>query len=106
MQIQINTDNSIDGDTTLIDFVERTAEQKLRAVASHITRVEIHLKDENAHKGGADDKRCNAEARIEGRAPIAVSHNDATVQKAAIGALDKLRAALDSDLGKRGRHRG
>ena len=52
-------------------------------------------------KGGPDDIRCMAEARPEGRDPIAVTHHDATMPKAVGVALDKLRAAVDSDLGKR-----
>ena len=106
MQILVNTDNTIDGPEAVRQAVAQLAEQRLRAVSGHVTRLEIHLKDENADKGGADDKRCVAEARVEGRAPIAASHNAGTVEQAAAGALDKLRAALDSDPGKRGRHRG
>ena len=34
--------------------------------SAHITRVEVHLGDENAGKRGSDDKRCMMEARLEG----------------------------------------
>lgn len=105
MHIQVNTDNTIEGGTELIAAIEEIAQSKLGAVASQVTRVEVHLSDENARKGGADDKRCMAEARPEGRAPIAVTHNADTVQGAAIGALDKLRSALDRELGKLRAHR-
>ncbi len=105
MHIQVNTDNTIDGGSDLIATIEGIARSKLGAVASQVTRVEVHLRDENAQKGGADDKRCMAEARPEGRAPVAVTHNADTVESAAVGALDKLRSALDRELGKRRAHR-
>ncbi len=101
MQIQVNTDNNIEGREEVIRSVEERARSKLAAVARHITRVEIHVGDVNAPKGGPDDIRCMAEARPENRGPIAVTHHDETLTKAVGGALDKLRAALDSDLGKR-----
>ncbi len=101
MQIQVNTDNNIDGREAVIEDVQERAQAKLRPVASHLTRVEIHLADLNAPKGGPDDMRCMAEARPEGRNPIAVTHNDESLGKAVNGALDKLRAAVESDLGKR-----
>ena len=100
MHIQVNTDNTIEGGTELTTAIEDIARSKLDAVAAQVTRIEVHLRDENAQKGGADDKRCMAEARPEGRAPIAVTHHADTVQGAAIGALDKLRSALDRELGK------
>ena len=100
MHIQVNTDNTIEGGTELTTAIEDIARSKLDAVAAQVTRIEVHLRDENAQKGGADDKRCMAEARPEGRAPVAVTHNADTVESAAIGALDKLRSALDRELGK------
>ncbi len=104
MQIQVNTDNNIHGREDVIRFVETTVNSKLGAVSEHLTRVEVHISDENAHKGGKD-KRCLVEARPRGRDPLAATHTGETIQNAVIGALDKIRNALDSELGKLKRHR-
>lgn len=36
-----------------------------------ISRVEVHLSDEDGKKGGQNDKRCMMEARLDGRQPAA-----------------------------------
>jgi ribosome-associated translation inhibitor RaiA len=100
MQIQINTDNHITGREELAAEVEGVVQGKLGRFSGQITRVEVHLGDENSHKGGSADKRCMMEARIEGRRPTAVTHQAGTLREAVSGAVDKLTAALDTTLGK------
>jgi hypothetical protein len=63
--------------------------------------VEVHLSDENSHKGGADDKRCLMEARLEGRPPTAVSHRAPSVQLAIDGAAAKLARVIESTIERR-----
>jgi ribosome-associated translation inhibitor RaiA len=63
MQVQVNTDKHIDGSTALTAHVEAVIERTLRHVRDHVTRVEVHLSDENAGKAGVADKRCLIEAR-------------------------------------------
>jgi ribosome-associated translation inhibitor RaiA len=104
MQIQVNTDNTIKGREDVVSYVEGVVNSKLGAVADHLTRVEVHIADENAHKGGLD-KRCTVEARPRGRDPLAAHHTGNTIQNAVIGAVDKIRNVLDSELGKLKRHR-
>lgn len=105
MQIKINTDRNIHGDERLKESVRAMVEQGLGHVLSRLTRVEVHLQDENADKGGSDDIRCMIEARPEGMAPQAVTHNDANVESAARGATKKLRNLLESEFGKIDRKR-
>jgi hypothetical protein len=62
--------------------------------------VEIHLGDENSHKGDARDKRCMIEVRLEGRPPQAVTHKAPTVSLAVDGAAEKIKAALEHSIGK------
>lgn len=100
MQIQVNTDSSIAGHQELTASVEAKVRTSLKRFASQLTRVEVHLADENRAKGGQDDKRCAMEARIEGRNPVVVSDNAATIDAAVRGATQKLRRALDTSLGK------
>ena len=52
MHIQVNTDDNIDGDDALIAQVEAEIRDGLSRFADQITRVEVHLSDENAAKGG------------------------------------------------------
>ncbi len=100
MHIQINTDRNIQGHEDVTRFVEGVVTSKLGAVAAHLTRVEVHLGDESAARKTGEDKRCRVEARPENRAPLAVSHHADTIQGAVTGAVDKMRAALDRELGK------
>jgi ribosome-associated translation inhibitor RaiA len=100
MQIQINTDRNIQGHEDVTSFVEGVLTSKLGAVSSHLTRIEVHLADESATRKTGDDKRCTVEARPENRAPLAVTHHADTLQSAVTGAVDKMRAALDREIGK------
>ncbi len=105
MQIKINTDNNIHGDERLKESARALVEQGLGHVLTRLTRVEVHLQDENAQKGGSDDIRCMIEARPEGMGAQAVTHNDADVEAAVRGAAKKLRALLESEFGKQDRRR-
>lgn len=101
MQIQINTDPNIAGREALATQVSGVVESALSRLSDHITRVEVHLSDENSDKkGGNDDIRCMMEARLEGRQPIAVTHQAATLDQAVDGAADKLARLVESTLGR------
>jgi len=100
MQIQTNTDHSITGSEGLAAQATAIIESTLARFSDQITRVEIHLSDENGARGGVEDKRCMMEARLEGRQPIAVTHRAATVQQAMDGAADKLKQSIESTLGR------
>jgi len=103
MQIQINTDNHIEGSDELTQQTQAVVESALERFAEHITRVEVHLSDENSHKGGSD-KRCVMEARLEGRQPVAVTDQAEDMAQAVNGAADKLEKLLDHTLGRRNDH--
>jgi ribosome-associated translation inhibitor RaiA len=101
MQIQINTDSNIEGYTGLTSHVRNTVDDALSRFKEQITRIEVHLSDENSNKKETkDDMRCMMEARLAGKEPLAVSHTAATTHQAVDGALDKLTRLLDSTLGK------
>ncbi len=105
MQIQINTDNHIDGNEALSTHVEAVVNNAVRHVKDHLTRVEVHLEDQNAGKAGNDDKRCLMEARLRSHQPLAVSHHAGSLHEAVEGAARKLRAALEAVLGRLDNHR-
>lgn len=101
MQVQINSDRHIQADERLAEFVRDTLKNKLNRFAAHLTRIEVHLSDENSGvKHDGDDKRCLLEARFEGQDPIAVTDNAATVGQAVTGAADKLQRKLSSLVGR------
>ena len=101
MQIQINTDRNIDGDDRLTAVVTGIVQTALARSSDHVTRVEVHLSDQNSgKKSGEQDMRCLMEARLEGQDPVAVRHDAATVAQAVDGAAGKLSRKIDSHLGK------
>ncbi|MEM9696125.1 MAG: HPF/RaiA family ribosome-associated protein [Myxococcota bacterium] len=100
MQVQVNTDRNIAGDERLIEYVEGVIEGELERFAEQITRIEVHLGDENGAKPGDDDTRCMIEARLRGRKPTAVTHFGSNVQEAVGGAADKIVRALERELGR------
>lgn len=101
MQILLNTDGHIEGREALATRISNVVEGALNRFSDQITRVEVHLSDENTDKkGGGDDMRCVLEARLEGRQPIAVTHQAATLDQAVDGAADKLTRLIASTLGR------
>lgn len=104
MKILINTDNHITGREALTQQAEAAVVSVLGHLAEHITRVEVHLSDENGKKAGSHDKRCLMEARLEGHQPIAVTHEAETIDEAVDGATDKLKSSLDHILGRLRHH--
>ena len=106
MQILINTDHNLKGGEPLEESVRATLEDALRRFSAHITRVEVHLADENAARSGGNDKRCVMEARLEGHPPLAVTEHAATVGQAIDGAAERLVHLLEHKLGRLHDHRG
>ena len=101
MQIQINTDRHIEGREALAAQVSGVVESALSRLSDHITRVEVHLSDEHSDKnGGNDNMRCVMEARLEGRQPLAVTHQAASLDQAVDGAADKLNRTIESTIGR------
>ena len=100
MQIQVNSDNHIQSNVRLEQWVRSTVEATLERYDESITRVEVHLRDENGDKPGPHDKRCQMEARPKGHQPISVSHKAASLEQAVEGAAEKLTHALEHLYGK------
>lgn len=98
MQVEVTTDGSIDG--RLVSDIEGEVMTVLARHLDSITRVEVHLGDENGGKGGSDDKRCTVEARGKGRRPVAVTHHAAFPDEALRGALQKLAKLLERQAGQ------
>jgi hypothetical protein len=103
VQFQLNSDANIQGDERLAEVAEKAIVSALGHLTSRLSRIEVHLADVNAAKGGNNDIRCTIEARPEGMQPQTVTHSDANVEAALRGGAKKIRALLDSEFGKLGR---
>jgi len=101
MKVQIHTDSHVEGHEAFVRHVTHVVEGALERFGARVTRVEVHLSDENGPKSGLDDKRCTMEVRIAGLRPTAVSHRATSVHDAVGGAVHKLRSAVESAVGKR-----
>lgn len=104
MTIQFNTDNFISGNDELRARLTEVLTKSLSKYQDRITRLEVHLSDENGNKAGQKDKRCLLEARVANIKPIAVTSYDNSIDQAVNGAIPKLISAIDSTLGKMDRH--
>jgi len=80
--------------------LESSLAENLSRFSDHITRLEVHLSDENGNKESKGDKKCMLEARLKGKQPIAVSTSADTYDQAVDNATDKLTASLHTIMGK------
>ncbi|MDD9920703.1 MAG: HPF/RaiA family ribosome-associated protein [Boseongicola sp.] len=105
MEIHTSTDNTINGDLRVAEVAELAVKNDLGHMDDWLTRVDVHLKDQNGSKKGPANIRCTIEARPRGLAPMA-AHADATDISAALkAAAVKLRARLQSEHSKRDPYR-
>lgn len=101
MKVQVNTSNDIDNKETLERWANDYLNDHLARFDQDLTSIEVQMTDENhASKGGGVDKRCMMEARVSGRAPVAVTNYAANQDLAFRGAAEKLAHALDHAFGK------
>ncbi|MDW5442657.1 HPF/RaiA family ribosome-associated protein [Polaromonas sp. SM01] len=105
MQVQVNTNHSIEGREALERWAQTELSQALNRFNHEVTRVEVHLSDEVSGKNGTSDKRCLMEARLANHPPVAVTHHAGGMDEAFRGAEDKLKRVLDSTLGRQKDHR-
>ena len=105
MQIQVSTDNFIHGDERVKEVAEAAVMTDLGHMSERLTRVEVHLKDQNADKHGPAHIRCTIEARPRGMGPMAAHQDAADIPAALKGAAKKLRGRLTSEFEKLDPHR-
>lgn len=71
MKIQINA-GDVQSSDAIREKITSEVEGAMKHFADRVTRVEVHLRDDNAGKAGSNDKRCTMEARIANHQPVAV----------------------------------
>jgi ribosomal subunit interface protein len=101
MQIQIRTDNHIEGSDRMENYFSEAISTSLKRFEDKVTSLEVHISDENSgEKGGLDDKRCVIEARINGLPSQAVTNHASSVELAIKGATDKMKKLLEHTFDK------
>ena len=100
MQIQINSDHQLNPSPQLATRIQSLIRDALERYSERITRVEVHLNDQNSMKGGSNDKRCLMEARLAGLGPVDVNHEAESLDLAIDGAMEKLERAIEHKLGR------
>ena len=104
MQVQIHTDNHIEGTDALSQWASSAIQAALARFSGQITRVEAHLSDENGGKKNTEESiQCTLEAHLQGHQPLVLKHHGANLNQAIEGAADKMGRLIDSTLGKTGR---
>lgn len=104
MKIQFNTDKNIHGTEALESRISERINHTLGHFDEFISRIEVHLSDQNAHKTGGEDIQCKLEVRLEGSQPITVTAKHSEKEKAVDQAAQKMKAALDTKVGKMREH--
>ena len=101
MDIQLNTDSNIKGDSALAQRVEDIVMGALGHFSERITWVEVYLSDENSDKkSGTRAIRCVVEVRFTGLSPTSVSHQAETAEDAVAGAAGKMKRSLKTTSGR------
>lgn len=101
MLIQVNTDRNIEGSTEMIAHFSELLKDQLGRFEEYITRLEVHLSDENAKRDAGDDKKCVLEAKLKGKDPVVVTTIEATIHKSVKSAAEKMFLTLEKSLQKK-----
>ncbi len=100
MKVQVNTDKHIENSDRLESFINDKMGQALSRFEDKLTRLEVHLTDQNGEKSGVDDIQCRIEARPKGIQPVIVTARNSTLDLAINDSIDKMKSALTTIYGK------
>jgi ribosome-associated translation inhibitor RaiA len=100
MQIGINSDRNIQMHARLAGLIEANLHRTLDRFNSRLTRIEVHLTDENGDKSRGNDKRCVLEARTKRRPSVTVTNDSTDIQTAVSGAAGKMERLLEATFGR------
>ena len=100
MQINVNTDNTINKHQGLDEHVDTVVRSSIGRFSDQVTRVDVHLSNENKEKKADGGNYCMLEARLSGVAPIVVHDHANDLHQAINNAGGKLARALDSAIGR------
>ena len=95
MEIQVRTDYHVDGDESLIAFVEQRVAAGLEPYLLRTSSAQVHLSEESGARKGPADLVCMIEVRPHGHAPVVVRRHAATKDEVVRSAVDGMRVVLD-----------
>jgi ribosome-associated translation inhibitor RaiA len=99
MEINVNTDNTIDRHQGLDERVREAVESSIGRF-EQVRRVDVHLSNENAQRHEDGSNYCMMEARVAGYEPVVVHAHAENLHLSISSAVNKLKRALDSALGR------
>jgi ribosome-associated translation inhibitor RaiA len=100
MEVNVNTDNTIQRHQGLDERVRAQVEEAIARFGDHVRRVDVHLSNENKEKHEDGSNYCMMEARVSGYAPVVVHAHAENLAQSIAGATTKLKRALDSAIGR------
>ena len=100
MEVNVNTDNTIQRHQGLDERVRAQVEEALARFGDHVRRVDVHLSNENKEKHEDGSNYCMMEARVSGYAPVVVHAHAENLAQSIASAITKLKRALDSAIGR------
>ncbi len=101
MQVIINSDNQVDLNQQTIEQWQTEIATSLQRFSDWVTRVEVHVTDENSDsKGGSDDIRCLMEARPANRQPVSIEVRAASLEQAISDSIQTMNRRLGTILDK------
>jgi ribosome-associated translation inhibitor RaiA len=100
MEINVNTDNTIDRHQGLDERVREAVESNIGRFGEQVRRVDVHLSNENAERHVDGSNYCMMEARVSGYEPVVVHAHAENLHVSISSAASKLKRALDSALGR------
>jgi ribosome-associated translation inhibitor RaiA len=100
MQIQISSDKNIAMHEKLSTLIESDLHRLLDRFDDQLTRIEVHVSDENGDKSGPADKRCLLEARPKRHQSLTVTNSSSDIQTAVSGAASKMQRLLETTFGR------
>jgi ribosome-associated translation inhibitor RaiA len=100
MKILITTDNHIVMKRERSQAVESEIDGAIERFERQLSRLEVHLSDQNADKGGDREIKCVIDAHIDGMKTVTATEYAATVDEAITGATEEMKRLLESTFSK------
>jgi len=92
--IEVRAASSVKGSAGLDAFAEKVVTAALSRFLPRLTRIDVHLSDDNAAREGGRDKRCQIEAHPASQQPVSASATAATLEKALTTAANHMKRLL------------
>jgi ribosomal subunit interface protein len=103
LQIQVHAADVSHSDA-INEHIRNEVEHALKRFTEQVTRVEVHLHDDNGPKSGKD-KRCVVEVRLAGHQPMAVEGQAVDMYEAIRMTCGKLERAVQHKLERHEAHK-